>query len=51
MQVLSVYRNPNGWRVKLLGRRCHHGALGLLLIGCGAWLVGHDIDDFPWWSD
>lgn len=39
------------WRVHLLGRRVHHGAVGCFLIGFGAVLAYHDRRDFPWIGD
>lgn len=50
-QLVAVYRNPNGYRVKVLNQRIHHGLIGVALVFYGAWLVGKDIADFPWLSD
>jgi acyl dehydratase len=36
-------------RVWILGQRCHHGALGALLVGLGAALMAHDRKDLVLW--
>lgn len=37
------------WRVFLLGRRVHHGAAGMFLVGFGLMLVAHDWADRAEW--
>ncbi|HEU4977412.1 MAG TPA: hypothetical protein VFT42_00810 [Solirubrobacteraceae bacterium] len=36
-------------RVWVLGQRCHHGAIGALLVGVGAFLMAHDRKDLSLW--
>lgn len=48
---IQIYGAPGGLRVKVLGRRIHHGLVGLVLVGYGAYLAMGDADDFPWLSD
>lgn len=42
---------PNKKRVWVLGKRIHHGLVGVALIGVGVALAIHDRKDFPFLKD
>jgi hypothetical protein len=51
VKLLEVERNPLGYRVRVCQCRVHHGAVGVLMVLWGAYLVGRDIADFPFLRD
>jgi hypothetical protein len=51
VKLLEVERNALGCRVRVCAFRVHHGLVGVALVAVGAFLIGRDLDDFPWLRD
>lgn len=45
------YVHDKGWRCYVLGRRLHHGLVGVVMAAAGLALAAHDRRDFPFRPD